>query len=200
MRATGLIKRSAISLRELESFRWSLHNRPAVIKSSIAAAKWNPELRVLQALTYSLWLGQPNVQFFSDKGCPQDMGLFCCKTGTDWRQVGHPHFCHSLVSSTLHQSVIYWACTVCQAYTNTLPIVAYIMLRTRRDRCEYPFTGIQGWNYLTTEVTHPVKHLSQDSDPGPQTLRSSPIDHTVSFSEWLDAQHRGSGMRFPSRE
>lgn len=71
MRATGLIKRSAISLGELESFRWSLHNRPAVIKSSIAAAKLNPELRVLQALTYPFRLGQPTVYFSQTKGIPR---------------------------------------------------------------------------------------------------------------------------------
>ena len=71
MRATGLIKRSAISLGELESFRWSLYNQPAVIKSSIAVAKLNPELRVLQALTYPFLLGKPTVQFSQDEGSSQ---------------------------------------------------------------------------------------------------------------------------------
>lgn len=80
MRATGLIKCSAISLGELESFRGSLHNQPAVIKSSIAVAKLNPELRVLQTLTYPFLVGQPTIQFFPGKESSQDIGLFHSKT------------------------------------------------------------------------------------------------------------------------
>lgn len=130
MRATGLIKRSAISLGELESFRWSLYNQPAVIKSSIALAKLNPELRVLQALTYPFPLGQPTIQFFRDEGSSQNMRTFGFQIRTvqkHLRQVGHPHFCLSFVPSIIHLFIIYWVCTTCQAYTNTLPTCQFML-------------------------------------------------------------------------